>query len=348
MDFDKAAAKISDGIKIKINKREVTIILCCVKKTDNLWEIVDYSDVPIPAVFETLNYLKSENLIYFDEKACHLTERGVEIVGSLHPVEDMTCSYCEGRGLSLGKFSDLYKKFIDIQTSRPAASHNFDQGYVTPGTSVARFVLAYERGDVEDKDILILGDDDLVSIVLGLSGLPKSITVVEIDTRITGFIREMGREHGFEVNVNDFDLRKPLPGMHMKSYDTFFTDPPETIKAADAFLGRGVSALKEPGSAGYFGFTRREASLTKWYDLQRLIIDYGMVLTDIIHNFSEYVNWGYEEETRAWDLAPVKITPVKNWYRSALYRIQALDGFRGSTIDYGEENIYEDSESSTT
>ena len=201
---------------------------------------------------------------------------------------------------------------------------------------------------MKGKDILVLGDDDLVSIVLGLSGLPKSITVVEIDKRLTGFIRETGEKYGFEVNVNDFDLRKPLPEIHVKRYDTFFTDPPETIRAADAFLGRGISALKEPGSAGYFGFTRREASLTKWYDLQRLLLGYGIVITDIIHNFSEYINWGYEEETRAWDLAPVKTLPVKNWYRSALYRIQTLQGFSGSSIDYGDENIYDDHESSTT
>lgn len=348
MEYNKAAAKISEEIMIKINAREVERILSCVKNTGDLWEIVDYSDVPVPAVFQTLKFLKDENLIYFDEKSCKLTESGLELASGLHPVEDMSCTYCDGRGLSFSRFSDVEKKFNEIQSSRPPASHNFDQGYVTPATSVARFVLAYERGDVKGKDILVLGDDDLVSIVLGLSGLPKSITVVEIDKRLTGFIRETGEKYGFEVNVNDFDLRKPLPEIHVKRYDTFFTDPPETIRAADAFLGRGISALKEPGSAGYFGFTRREASLTKWYDLQRLLLGYGIVITDIIHNFSEYINWGYEEETRAWDLAPFKTLPVKNWYRSALYRIQTLQGFSGSSIDYGDENIYDDHESSTT
>ena len=82
--------------------------------------------------------------------------------------------------------------------------------------------------------------------------------------------------------------------------------------------------------------------------MQRMLLSYGVVFTDIIHNFNEYVNWGYEEDTRAWRLAPVKVLPDRPWYRSALYRIEALEGFRGNKKDYGDRNIYEDEESSTT
>ena len=79
-----------------------------------------------------------------------------------------------------------------------------------------------------------------------------------------------------------------------------------------------------------------------------MLLKYRIVFTDIIHNFNEYVNWGYEEQTRAWTLSPVKVRPKKNWYRSALYRFETLKGFRGNLKDYGNENIYEDEESSTT
>ena len=99
MEYNKAAAKISEEIMIKINAREVERILSCVKNTGDLWEIVDYSDVPVPAVFQTLKFLKDENLIYFDEKSCKLTESGLELASGLHPVEDMSCTYCDGRGL---------------------------------------------------------------------------------------------------------------------------------------------------------------------------------------------------------------------------------------------------------
>jgi Predicted methyltransferases len=242
----------------------------------------------------------------------------------------------------------LERSFLRIQKKRPNAVRKFDQGYVTPKTTLSRFALAYERGDVAGKKILVLGDDDLMSIALGLSGFTKNITVVEIDKRLTDFIQGVGEKEGFRVDVQTFDLRHPLPKEHLRKYDAFFTDPPETLDAADAFIGRGISALRAPGSAGYFGFTRREASLTKWYNLQRMLIKYKIVFTDIIHNFNEYINWGYEEETRAWRLSPIKVMPKKNWYRSALYRFETLPGFRGNLKDYGSENIYEDEESSTT
>ncbi len=342
------ASEVTQQVGFNITTRDVERVLGSMVTTTNPWEIVDLSDVPVPGVFEILRVMERERLVSFSDDQCVLTDKGREVAQNVHPVVDLSCKQCEGRGISFDRFSDIASKFIEIQRSRPQASHEFDQGYVTPQTTIARFVIAYERGDVFGKDILVLGDDDLVSIMLGLSGLPKSITVVEIDRRLTDFIRDVAAKEGFEIDVEDFDLRKPLPEEHKGRYNTFFTDPPETLKAADAFVGRGVSALKNVGDAGYFGFTRREASLSKWYNVQKLLWDYGVVITDIVHNFSEYINWGYETDTKAWRLSPVKVRPEKNWYRSALYRIQTLEGFKGSTIDYGDENIYEDQESSTT
>lgn len=348
MDFETIASQTAESTRIQISARDIERILGAVSKTPNPWEIVDLSDVPVPAVFEVLKIINRQGLVEFKGRGCVLTEKGDRISKSTHPVLDLSCRTCSGRGITYDKFAGLAEKFRRIQKDRPAASHDYDQGYVTPDTSVSRFIIAYERGDIAGRDILVLGDDDLVSIVLCLSRLPRSVTIVEIDKRLTSFIRDVARSEKFEIKVDDFDLRKPLPERHVGAYDTFFTDPPETIKAADAFVGRGIAALRQVGSAGYFGFTRREASLRKWFDLQRLLIDRGVVMTDIIHNFSEYENWGYEKDTRAWQLSPVKVVPESNWYRSALYRIETLEGFRGNTIDYGTENIYEDNESSTT
>jgi len=348
MNFNHLAKEISSRSNIKVSIKDVERFLGALRKTKMPWELADLSDFPIPAVFESMKVLKEKELIAISDDGIRLTAKGKEIARDLHPVEDISCLECEGRGISLEKFKELENRFLKIQKRRPKPVRNYDQGYVTPKTTLSRFALAYERGDIAGKEIIILGDDDLMSIVLGLSGLAKRITVVEIDKRLTDFIEETAEKEGFQVSVQTLDLRHPLPQDHIKKYDAFFTDPPETLKAGDAFIGRGISALRAPGSAGYFGFTRREASLTKWYGVQKLLLKYRIVFTDIIHNFNEYVNWGYEEETRAWRLSPVKVRPRKNWYRSALYRLETLDGFRGNFKDYGKENIYEDAESSTT
>jgi hypothetical protein len=348
MNFGHLAKEISTRSNIRVSPKDIERFLGALRRVKTPWEIVDLSDFPVPAVFESMRVLEEKGVISISESGLRFTQKGREISRDLHPVEDLSCPKCEGRGISLERFYEIERRFLRIQKNRPQAIRRFDQGYVTPRTTLSRFALAYERGDVVGKEIIVLGDDDLMSVVLGLSGLTKGITVVEIDKRLTDFIKETGEREGFRVSVETFDLRHPLPKEHIGRYDTFFTDPPETLKAIDAFIGRGISALRAPGSAGYFGFTRREASLTKWYGVQRMLLKYRIVFTDIIHNFNEYVNWGYEEETRAWRLSPVKVRPKKNWYRSALYRLETLDGFRGNSRDYGDENIYEDEESSTT
>jgi predicted methyltransferase len=348
MDFTQIAKEVSYRSKIKVTPKDVERLFGALERTGLPWELADLSDFPVPAVFESMNVLSENGLVSISDRGFQLTAKGIDVGNGAHPVEDISCSFCEGRGIDLEKFSRIEKKFLKIQKLRPKAIRTFDQGYVTPKTTLSRFALSYERGDVVGKEIIILGDDDLMSIVFGLSGLPKKITVVEIDERLIDFIQSTAEKEGFDVDVQRFDLRHSLPNEHSKRYDTFFTDPPETLKAADAFIGRGISALRAPGSAGYFGFTRREASLTKWHGVQKMLLKYKIAFTDIIHNFNEYVNWGYEEETRAWRLSPIKVRPKRNWYRSALYRFETLPGSKGNLKDYGKENIYDDEESSTT
>jgi N4-bis(aminopropyl)spermidine synthase len=348
MDLQKIADITTKRSSINVSKNDIERLLSILRKKNNPWEIIDYSDFPVPAVFHTIELFRAKGLVNISSRGIDLTNRGREEACILHPVEDLSCKNCEGRGIDLKKYSKIRERFIKLQRKRPKASHYYDQGYVTPNSTFSRFLIGYERGDIYGKDILIIGDDDLLCIVIGLSGLANSITVFEIDERITNFISTTAETEGININVQKFDIRKPLPKNHIKKYDTFFTDPPETLKASDAFIGRGIGALKSVGSAGYFGFTRREASLKKWYDIQILLLSYKVVITDIIHNFNEYVNWGYEEDTKAWNLSPVKIRPRKNWYKSSLYRLVTLTGYKGNRKNYGSQNIYEDIESSTT
>lgn len=348
MDLEKLAEQVSNKSKIKVTSKDIERLIGALNKSKNPWDVIDKSDFPVPAVFESIRVLNRTGLVSVSGNGFYLTGDGKNLAKGLPPLDDISCKTCEGRGIDLEKFTEIKNRFLNIQKRRPAPLRKFDQGYVTPATTLARFALGCERGDIYGKKIFVLGDDDLMSIVLGISRLPKIITVVEIDKRLTDFIQETGLKEGFEVDVRSMDLRRPIPDEYSKKYDTFFTDPPETLNAADAFIGRGIGALRRAGSAGYFGFTRREASLTKWHELQKMLLKYRIVFTDIIHNFNEYINWGYEEQTRAWRLSPSKVKPKKNWYRSALYRFETLDGFKGNNRDYGTENIYEDHESSTT
>ncbi|AEH23995.1 N(4)-bis(aminopropyl)spermidine synthase [Pyrococcus yayanosii] len=344
--------KVKTKTRIPVYERSVENVLSAVLASDDIWRIVDLSEEPLPLVVAILETLNELGYVSFED-GVKLTERGLSFLEEMGIGKrvDYTCTHCAGKTVDLNPFSDLLEQFKEITKDRPQPKHEFDQAYVTPETTIARVVLMHIRGDLENKEVFVLGDDDLTSIALMLSGLPKRIAVLDIDERLTKFIERVADEIGYnDIDIFTFDLRKPLPDYALHKFDTFITDPPETIEAIRAFVGRGIATLKGPRCAGYFGITRRESSLDKWREIQRLLInEFNVVITDVIRNFNEYVNWGYAEETRAWRLIPIKSLPKHNWYKSYMFRIETLEGSRGfeDEITVGSE-LYNDEEASTT
>ncbi|ASJ10024.1 hypothetical protein A3L12_01265 [Thermococcus sp. P6] len=337
---------------IPVYRRTLENVLGAIQTSGDVWRIVDLSEEPLPLVVAVIEALHETGYVAFDGSSVVLTESGKKLVEKygIGTIRDFTCSHCGGKTVELDAFGDLLKEFREITRDRPRPKQEFDQAYVTPETTVARVALMHTRGDLENREVFVLGDDDLTSVALMLSGLPKRIAVLDIDERLVRFIEKTAEEIGYgNIEMFTFDLREPLPEYALHRFDTFITDPPETLEAVRAFIGRGIATLKGPGCAGYFGITRRESSLDKWREIQRVLLnEFGVVITDIIRNFNEYVNWGYEEKTRAWKLLPVKVKPSYNWYKSYMFRIQTLEGSRGfeDKIEAGDE-LYNDEEAST-
>lgn len=338
---------------IKTYPRSVGNIIGALLVEKDFWGIVDLSDEPLPIVAETIKLLSKKGYVKLGKKEVELTGKGKKFADEekIFPYTDLKCKICDGRGINLEEFKQLLEKFREVVKGRPSPLREFDQGYVTPETTVARVILMDARGDLKGKDVFVIGDDDLTSIALMLSDLPRSITILDIDERLIKFIGAAADKIGYSnLELLTFDLRKPLPLGMQGRFDTFLTDPPETIEAFKVFIGRGITALKGSRCAGYFGVTRRESSLEKWRTLQRVLIEeFRVVVTDVIRNFNIYENWGYAEETRAWSLAPVKAIPSKYWYRSYMFRIETLEDSKGFTQEIvEEEKLYRDLESSTT
>jgi hypothetical protein len=344
--------RVREKTSIPVYERTIENVLSAILASSDPWRIVDLSEEPLPLVVAVVEALHDLGYVEFKDGII-LTQKGKELVEKygIGKREDYTCRHCQGKTVELDAFRDLLEEFKEIVKNRPEPKHEFDQAYVTPETTVARVALMHSRGDLENKEVFVLGDDDLTSVALMLSGLPKRIAVLDIDDRLTKFIEKTADEIGYSnVEIFTFDLRKPLPDYALKKFDTFITDPPETVDAVRAFVGRGIATLKGPGCAGYFGITRRESSVDKWHQVEKILItEFNVVITDIIRNFNEYVNWGYVEETRAWKLLPIKTLPTYNWYKSYMFRIQTIEGSRGyeEEITVGKE-LYDDEESSTT
>lgn len=319
----------------------------------SVYRLIDSQDSSLPEFFKLLQDMEKEGLISVRDGRVSLTSEGRKLREEIARDADIVCSCCGGTGYVIdGFFKDVLRQYQEIAKERPEAIEVYDQGFISTDGVMRRAEFIYERGDLA-TNIFVVGDDDLFSIAASLTGIPKKITVVEIDERLVDFINKKADEFGLRVEAMVYDVQQSFPEELRKKYDVFVTDPVETIPGLKLFLSRGVSTLKGPGCAGYFGITTLEASRKKWYEIQKMIYDMGFIITDLRRKFSVYPS---EDKNffRFQEKLPIvsKLgAPVDwNWYRSTLYRIEAVR--EPKPLVEGEmiidEKVYKDDESWAT
>ncbi len=296
-----------------------------VKKPSTFWELINYQDSHIITFLQALRELLNENMIRYEKPFFRINEK----VNSFS-YKDPGCLQCSPF-LKDSYWQRILDNFLKIVEDRPLPTSDFDQGFIRPEDTLKRTAFIYERGDLEDTEIFILGDDDLISLSMALTGLPKKIVVVEIDERINKFIKEKAQEIGYKnLEVYNYNVIDDLPEDLKGKFDVFVTDPVETQKGLKLFISRCISALKGEGSAGYMGFTHREASLKKWYDFEKFLIESGFVITDILRDFTIY-----PEKENQWEdfYRTYRIMkefdldlPEVDWYKSCLVRFEVVEG----------------------
>ncbi|GIW66800.1 MAG: hypothetical protein KatS3mg095_0698 [Candidatus Parcubacteria bacterium] len=285
-------------------------------KNKNVWEVISDNDLDL------LNFLE----INKNNKKLKIDRDKLKII---RKINNFNCPNCDGRGLIIDPFfKDILNKFEEIIKNRPKAIPQYDQAFIKPEDVVRRVEFIHERGDLLNSKILVIGDDDLISIVLGLTKLPKIIYVVEIDQRITSFINNIAKKFNIKVKSLKYDVRTSLPKNLLSKFDVFITDPVETEKGLKIFLLRGMLSLKQGGS-GYFGLTTLESSLKKWYKIEKFILNNGFVITDIKRKFSVYP---ITKDENSWMSFKEKL-PIYNklkdknnydWYTSSFIRIEKI------------------------
>ncbi|MGB8645738.1 MAG: adenosylmethionine decarboxylase [Anaerolineae bacterium] len=315
------------------------------------WQVAGHANVPFGELLDILQQLFLHQLLEFDGSQVRLTLEGEALARALHvmPVRDPTCPACAGSGVVLDQFAGARREFAPLLLERPPAISSYDQGALTADSVFQRLALMHAQGDIAEKKILLLGDDDLLSIALALTGLPGEIVVVEIDERLCAFIQEIAYARGLPIKVIRQDVREKLPPDLHARFDTFVTDPTETIQGLLLFVEKGLSTLHPGGGcAGYFGITLIEASLHKWNIWERhLLQNHAIAFTQISAPFSLYAKGTEPVSVPHIEFAPLAVPPTRPWYRSCLFRIETLSEFVPPP-DYDSnprDELYQDSES---
>jgi predicted methyltransferase/DNA-directed RNA polymerase subunit RPC12/RpoP len=180
-----------------------------------------------------------------------------------------------------------------IVADAPPVDVTLDQCPCTPDTAMLRALLMQKNGALEGRRVLILGDDDSLSVAIGLAGrafgrgdLTRGVTVVESDPRRVAFLRAAAASDEIAIEVVEHDLRHPLPSRLTRAFDVLATDPPYTLAGARLFLGRGAEALAGDGAC-YFSFTQWPAP--QLAELQRIFLDLGFVVRALHQGFNRYL-----------------------------------------------------------
>jgi predicted methyltransferase len=325
-----------------MERTEIQIVRTLKGGHKSFWELIPLQDSTLSALINALKRLIAGGKIHFNgtTKTFRLLENG-----KYHPRVGLRCTSCTGKGFTAGEiFRKTLERFTILVEGRPKPDPHYNQGLIALPDLALKASFMYERGDLEDRAILLIGDDDLFSVYLGILGMCKRIVVLDIDNRILRFIDEKTKDLGLNVETVEFDINRLLPHHLHHIFDVFVSEPPEGIKGMLTFLKKGIRSLANGESAGYVGISMVESSLPKWYEVQAILTRNRLVITDVLRNFSLY-----PEGDREWDdlyesypiLEEISLDvgpPTFDWYSSCLIRFERVaktifpqDGFYGDT-----------------
>ncbi len=187
------------------------------------------------------------------------------------------------------------KSFLD---NRPPPEFALDQSHADFSTVIKKVLFLLKKGDIEGRRIIFLGDDDFISLSVGLTQLAKEITVLDIDNRVLDYISKSVEELSINnFNVISHDLRESCPNDIINKYDVVVMDPPYTNEGVRLFLKRASQILKSNISINgkNHSITGKKCILSfgnkppeEMQKMQFSILDHGFIISEMIPDFNHY------------------------------------------------------------
>ncbi len=293
IEFKSFLSKIAKDTKIAEGKKGVEDILRCIYRNQPIStkKIAQYTKLPLPIISKVRTILERNRLLKREKMGAVYTEYGLKLIEKNLKFKlnhDLKCPVCHGKGIVLDEyFEDILKKHKKYAKMRPTVNTSIDQSFATPETATYRAAFMADRGDLEGKKILFIGDDDLTSIPTAMSGLCDEIVVMDIDDRLLNLINNISEKEGLNIKTIKQDFRNPINDEYMGVFDTIFTDPPYTLEGLKLFLSRGVEGLgEEKYGTLYLAFSHKP--IDEYLEIQKVINSMGFVIYEIIPGFNAY------------------------------------------------------------
>ncbi len=188
------------------------------------------------------------------------------------------------------KLATIIKEILkDIQPIRPKPNRDLDQFNATIATTIKRIIKLNKNGDLHNKKIAFLGDDDLDSVGAALSHLCNKVTVFEIDDRLNKLITKINEENDLDIEVVKQDLRQSLDDKYLNKYDIVFTDPPYTKEGINLFLNQAIKLIKKSYLGRiYLCYGNSDRAREREIEIQNLILQHNLIIKSKHYQFNKY------------------------------------------------------------
>jgi N4-bis(aminopropyl)spermidine synthase len=300
MDMDSVIADVATAVRLAEGRSGVSDVLRVIARNEPVAvrDVSRMAELPVPIVAAVCNELRRRGVV---DKArpVRLTPEGRELLAGGGPGISAACTCCGGSGLALPAALDGLAAWLGpAAAGAPEAKPELDQTHCSVDTKVRRVLRMHDAGALAGRRILLLGDDDLISVaiaafaaVLGISAGIKRLAVVDSDPDVLAWAREQISGTGVTAELVEHDLRRPLPASLTAGFDVVSTDPPYTVAGARLFLSRAVAGLRpEPGGHVFFSFGARRPEET--LRTQELTASMGLTVRGLWPGFNEYLGAG--------------------------------------------------------
>jgi hypothetical protein len=298
-DVDPTVAEVAGAVGLAEGARGVQRVLDALARLEpvSIRVLARTVDLPVPIVAAVCGELRQRGVVA-DDRPAQLTIAGRRRYAHTRIAVDATCPACGGRGVALPpEVGRLRRGIARLAEAVPAADVELDQCHCTPKTKLRRALALHETGALGGRRVLLLGDDDLLSVTLahlvrqfGGNETIAELAIVDVDARLLAFIGGALEDAPCPVRLIRHDLREPLPPALARRYDTIATDPPYTPAGGELFLSRALEAARGEGADIFlsFGSRRPGAQLA----LQRAIALMDLELRALTRDFNDYVGAG--------------------------------------------------------
>jgi N4-bis(aminopropyl)spermidine synthase len=302
MDVDKVVAEVAAAVGLAEGESGIRDILATLLQAEPVAvrEVARLAELPVPIVAAACNELRRHGVIDTQRPVRYTAAGRSAVAAAAGPVGlPVSCAECDGRGVVVPpELAGLAATLQQAADGAPGAKAELDQTHCTVATKLSRVLRLHAAHALAGQRILLLGDDDLISVALaqfaawsGNPGLIRRLTVIDADPDVLDWIAEQAEGTGVAAELVCHDLRKALPAALAGSFDVAMTDPPYTVAGAELFLSRAVSGLAaQPGRHVFFSFGARRPDET--LAVQRIMVEMGLVLRSATPGFNTYLGAG--------------------------------------------------------